>query len=244
MDYIEITKRDIELEKTILKNYKKEYKSMPKGHLLCNKKESGEYYYQVTGNQRKYIKKENKNLIIQLKRKRYLKESIKRLECNIESQSKMLGQYRLYEFKNIERDLPKSYQRETKTFKNQILHQTSCGLKVRSKSEVLIVEALLARNIEFEYEKRIELYKDGKMVVIHPDFAFKTRYGTWVYWEHLGMLGSDTYKQTAITKIETYIENGIFPSQNLLITCDAFDGTLDMVAIMNTVDLLEKILGY
>ena len=241
MDYIEITKRDIEIEKTILQNYKKELKNLPKGYLICNRKESGEYYYHVVNNKRKYIRKEKYHLIQKLKRKKQLQVSIDIIEKNIIIQSKMLENYRRYEFGMVENTLPMSY-KETKVFNNQALHQTSCGLKVRSKSEVTIVEALIARKIEFVYEKRVELHKNGKIIVLHPDFAFKTRYGIWVYWEHFGMLGSDSYKETAMNKIETYIENSLFPSRDFFITCDSNDGALDMVSIMNTIDLIEKLL--
>ena len=91
-------------------------------------------------------------------------------------------------------------------------------------------------------ETNIEKLRDGKIIIVHPDFSFKTRYGTWIYWEHLGMLNSEVYRTSTVNKIETYIENGILPSRNLFVTCDSLAGAVDMESVLNTIEMIEKLL--
>ena len=56
------------------------------------------------------------------------------------------------------------------------------------------------------------------------------------------MLGDPEYRANAVKKIETYIENGIIPSDRLFITGESLDGKLDSGAIMRTIELLQKML--
>ena len=119
---------------------------------------------------------------------------------------------------------------------------TSSGIKVRSKSEVMIAEVVSSYNLRFEYERSIELWTDGGMIRVNPDFTFDNKYGQSVYWEHFGMLGVEQYRKSALRKLNTYIENGIIPSVNLIITAETLDGSIDVNSIVRNAELLIKML--
>jgi len=252
MNYRDYTLKDIEMQKKLLSAYRRELSTMPAGHLLINKK--GKYIdnYQVIDNQRNYIRKENVELVEALKRKRFLDCASSRMEQNIIAQSQLMKLYKPYEYGDVINSLPEPFRndlpadkqfRETKPYGNQRLHQTLCGLKVRSKSEAMFVESLCLRNIDFEYEKELRLYgTDGREYTVHPDFTFCSRTGQFIYHEHFGMLGDERYRKDTLWKCELYIANGIIPSVNLLITAENFDGALDMNVIDATLDYLERLL--
>ena len=71
---------------------------------------------------------------------------------------------------------------------NEKTHITSWGLRVRSKSEVLIAEQLHINNIAFHYE---EILSIGSRKII-PDFTIKKSDGGLIYWEHSGLTSNIT----------------------------------------------------
>jgi len=76
------------------------------------------------------------------------------------------------------------------------IHQTLSEYMVRSKSEVIIANMLSEREIPFKYE--IPLYApDGTFYL--PDFTI-TWNGEEYYWEHLGLLHNEDYKNHWETK--------------------------------------------
>ena len=71
---------------------------------------------------------------------------------------------------------------------------------VRSKSEVIIANMLAERDIPFRYE--VPLFaSDGTFYL--PDFTIKARGEEW-YWEHLGRLDLDEYRNHWETKKAWY----------------------------------------
>lgn len=87
-----------------------------------------------------------------------------------------------------------------------LIHRTSKGLAMRSKSELLIAEALTHAGIGFEYEKPLVL--GGS--IRYPDFTIENEIsGRTVYWEHLGMLEREDYRKSWEKKLLWYRDNGI-----------------------------------
>ena len=80
------------------------------------------------------------------------------------------------------------------------IHQALTGDMVRSKSEVIIANLLHERQISFWYEKPL-LAPDGTMYL--PDFTIQHR-GETYYWEHVGMLSKQSYKQHWDEKVAWY----------------------------------------
>lgn len=81
------------------------------------------------------------------------------------------------------------------------IYSTSKGDLVRSKSEVIIVNLLHQHKIKYEYEKKL-FYESGKW--IEPDFTITLSDGSELYWEHLGMLGVESYDKRWSEKQDIY----------------------------------------
>lgn len=80
------------------------------------------------------------------------------------------------------------------------IYKTARGDLVRSKSEVIIANMLHSEGIEYEYEEKLYYTKDRW---IEPDFTVNIAGKTW-YWEHVGMLGVETYDNRWLEKLEVY----------------------------------------
>ena len=92
---------------------------------------------------------------------------------------------------------------------------TRKGMRVRSKTEVIIADMLEEMAIPFLYEKPLEL-KSG---TVHPDFTlFDPRSRKEVYWEHFGMMDDVEYRNNAFMKIRKYEESGLFQHDSLIWT--------------------------
>jgi ATP-dependent exoDNAse (exonuclease V) alpha subunit len=118
-----------------------------------------------------------------------------------------------------------------------LIHKTERGDLVRSKSEVIIANALeqfeKAKQLRYSYEKPLTV-ADGSYRL--PDFTIETEDGTW-YWEHCGMLGLPEYSRRWEVKLHWYEEHGIAPrteanpTGRLIVTEDALNGGIDSSAI-------------
>lgn len=101
---------------------------------------------------------------------------------------------------------------------------SSFGMRFRSKSELLIAEALHRYNIAFHYEEILH-FRDSMYA---PDFTIKCPNGKIVYWEHEGLTNSTEYLNRQIKKSQVYASNGIVPWDNLIITYDNTEGVIDL----------------
>lgn len=99
------------------------------------------------------------------------------------------------------------------------IHRTLADVMVRSKSEVIIANMLFDREIPFEYEKPLYA-KDGSFYL--PDFTIQWR-GNAYYWEHLGLLDRNEYRNKWQAKKAWYEEH--FPG-NLVTTEESGDLSL------------------
>ncbi len=117
------------------------------------------------------------------------------------------------------------------------IHTTSRGLKVRSKSELIICEIFYKYGIEFRYEEVI--YINGKQ--LEPDFIIRRRSdGKIFYWEHCGMMELPKYRKRYYEKRDLYEFCDIVPWDNMIFTYDK-DGSIDseyIEAIVKTVLLV------
>lgn len=102
---------------------------------------------------------------------------------------------------------PKPRKIGNKFLEENLIHTTSIGVPVRSKSEVIIADRLTSNGITYHYEEDLEF----KSVVRSPDFTIHDDSGVTYYWEHLGMLQDEEYKEKWEKKLKWYKQNGIFP---------------------------------
>ncbi len=95
---------------------------------------------------------------------------------------------------------------------------TKRGERVRSKSEIIIADALHEMGVPYMYECPLKL---GGGIVVHPDFTvLNLRTRKTLYWEHLGMLDDRDYLQNALRKVAEYEKSGIYPGTELIITAE------------------------
>lgn len=88
--------------------------------------------------------------------------------------------------------------------------------RVRSKSEIMIANALHKHNIPYKYEAPFYLSGYG---TVYPDFTvLNVRLRKEYLWEHLGMMDDAIYVEKALKKIDTYEKNNIFLGEKLILT--------------------------
>lgn len=118
---------------------------------------------------------------------------------------------------------------------------TRNGLRVRSKSEVIIADMLDEMNIPFLYEKPLKL----RSVTVHPDFTLlDVNNRQEIYWEHLGMMDDADYRNNAFCKMREYEESGIYQHDRLIWTFETGRQPLDTRALRGMIKRLVAMLGY
>ena len=126
-----------------------------------------------------------------------------------------------------------------------LIHRTKRGDLVRSKSEVIIANELLAQGVDrYEYEAPLGL-PDGR--TRYPDFTVvDDDTGERYYWEHLGLLHNPDYAARWTRKLNAYRAACILPHDEgggeagtLIITRDDEHGGIDTRAIA---DLIRDVL--
>lgn len=103
------------------------------------------------------------------------------------------------------------------------VYTTINGIRVRSKSEVLIADALSRAGIPYRYEYPLTLCRQQshETITVYPDFlCLNLRTRQEFYWEHFGLIDSPEYAQTTTSKLHLYTENKIHPGKNLIITME------------------------
>lgn len=92
---------------------------------------------------------------------------------------------------------------------------TSKGLRVRSKSEVIIAETLYKLNVPFKYEYPLKIGR----VTVYPDFlCLNIRTRKEFIWEHFGMMDNGDYVNSTLEKMNLYQKSGYFSGEKLITT--------------------------
>ena len=81
------------------------------------------------------------------------------------------------------------------------VNETVDGNHVRSKSEVIICNLLYEHDIPYQYEEKL-FYEDGRW--IEPDFTITLPSGKKLFWEHVGLLGTEIYDANWSRKLDVY----------------------------------------
>lgn len=115
-----------------------------------------------------------------------------------------------------------------------LLHKSINGERLRSKSEVIIANALYMNHIPYRYECEMVLGD----VTLYPDFTI-LHPGTLevYYWEHFGMMHQVAYREKTVQKIRLYGEYEIFPFHQLITTYESESVSLDSEMIQKIIDL-------
>ena len=116
-------------------------------------------------------------------------------------------------------------------FQENLIHKTARGEMVRSKSELIIADALFHLNIDYIYEKPLTFQYQKS---IYPDFTIFCFSGGIILWEHLGMLDNLDYRMKWMRKKQLYIDNDFQIGKNLFLTWDLDGGRIDSQKIHQT----------
>ncbi len=116
-------------------------------------------------------------------------------------------------------------------------YNTKRGIRVRSKSEVIIADILDMLEIPFLYEKPLRL-QEG---IVHPDFTLlNVKEKKEVYWEHFGMMDDIEYRNHAFNKIRNYENSGYYLNDKLIITFETSKYPISTRSIKNMLEKMKK----
>ena len=88
-----------------------------------------------------------------------------------------------------------------------LIHRTSTGVAVRSKSEIVVADVLTHLGLSWTYEEPLKGKSGSSNDFRIPDFTIRRGGETW-YWEHLGMLDRADYQARWKKKKAWYEANG------------------------------------
>lgn len=256
MFYKQILSEYQQLEKQI-NDLQQELKTLPEGNFICSRNGAHYKWYQTDGHKQIYIPKSNRKLAVQLATKKYLTLLIEYLskerialasyinfhQANKNKATELLSTSPEYQsllslhFNPISQELSdwmhSSYEHNPK-FPERLIHKSSSGNLVRSKSEAIIDMFLYLNRIPFRYECALEL-GDLKF---YPDFTIRhPKTGSFYYWEHFGLMDDPTYARNTFSKLQLYSSHGIIPSIHLITTFETQDNPL-------TMEVVDKIINH
>lgn len=238
-------KRKINELQTLLKKF-------PEGNLICAQNGNHCKWYRTDGTNHTYIPKDQRALAEQLAAKKYHTLMLEDLQAEYravqlylknhkEIRSQTLLQKPEYEkllksnFRPLSQELfdwmNESYE-QNYNYPEQLVHKTSSGILVRSKSESLIVMFLYMNKIPFRYECKLSLNE----TIIYPDFTIRhPKNGKVYYWEHFGMMDQPAYAKKTCSKLQLYISHGIVPSMQLITTYENKEQPLSPEVVENII---------
>lgn len=112
------------------------------------------------------------------------------------------------------------------TFDGRI-HFSRKGVKTRSKSEAMLLDLYDELGIFYHYDENLSIL--GRR--ISPDIVgARLLDGALIYHEHLGLM-SEEYRSHFQYKTSLYMQNGILPGKNLILTYDNEDGAINLQLI-------------
>ena len=249
----ELEERLADLTK-LLQSIQKNQRDLPPGHLKIAQKKSHVEYYHITeqgDTKGHYISVKEKSFAARLAQKDYDErilacaaaelQTIQMFEqtypsFQVEDVYEQMSALRQHLIDPIEEPVA-DYVKEWRALEyagnpysdGSSLLTAEDGTQVRSKSELLICDILNRESIPYRYE--CPLYLEGQGTV-YPDFTvLDVKNRREIYWEHMGIMDDVEYANKAIRKISSYIMNGFFPGEDLIITYETKETPIDMRTI-------------
>ena len=224
------------------------------------------YYYVKNNNSDSYSYLGNQyNPTVQsIKNQRYLSRLLSDVDSEIDLLERLLSNHKDITYEAINSRLPATYRtsspdiamsesdtiqnwkalKETEKqqyptrFPERLIMRALDGTHMRSKSEVIIANLLIANDIPFVYELPHEI--NGK--IISTDFTVLSTidYKTEILIEHEGLMNLEDYQQTFLFKVNNYLAEGIIPGRDLFFTFDDLRGGFDPSVIQDIIDTKLK----
>ena len=223
----------------VLRNATPGYLVKKRDYYYWRKKQDDEYVEE-------YLGTDDHEKVNLLKRKRYLQKMLKIIDKNIMAIDKFMKSYKRYDPESVAASMAKAYEippdsiyafmelknpklwvknyTKSDRYPEHLTQITNKGELVRSKSEVIIANALYANNIPYRYENVTPVGPTW----YSPDFKILlTKDDRVIVWEHFGYSKDPDYLDKAMHKIKAYIDNGYVLWDNFIITFEDKDGNLD-----------------
>ena len=224
------------------------------------------YYYAKRKGDKKYyyLGKEDEPEVQQIKQSHYLRQMLKDLGIEIRLLSELKDGHRGISYEEINERLPLTYRNASspvidsrnnaaRIWKEEKLKEKARypikhpeqlkmydieGTPMRSKSEVIIANLLIAFGIPFVYELPREI--NGKLV--YPDFTVLSTidYKTEIIIEHEGMMDQDFYQKTFLFKVNLYLGAGLVPGKDVFFTFDDLKGGFDPSVVQDIIEARLK----
>ena len=242
-----ILEQELQYQQNLKQVYLGKMNGLPEGNLSIADVHGHTYYYNRVNGKRIYLGNQEKNqTIAQMKAHKLLSTCVQHIDSNEKLFRHVIEKYRDVHPELVRSSLGKAYQdaeidvqpggmsnyedwgyqeyqRSTK-YPEGLVHRTLKGDYVRSKSEVVIANTIHMKNLQYRSE---ELTQVGKHIFA-PDFKILIpRTGRTKILEHFGMMDNPEYRERALWKMSTYIENGYRPYEDILFTFDDLNGTID-----------------
>lgn len=242
MNYSDVLKKEAARLSSNINYLKMELSKLPEGKLRFWKNGKNETYrhYIERDGMRKYIPLSQKELIFLLAKKKVLELMLKDASRELAALAIYLRRHRdtdsvaeylakepyieemvrpLFQIRDerlqkwVEADYP-----STAPYPENKIHPGPLGQMFRSKSEAQIANALYKNKIPYRYEMDHEI----KGITYHIDFTIRhPEIGELYYWEHLGMIDSESYNHRNARKLTDFESVGIFPNVNLILTFES-----------------------
>jgi len=251
-----LEKRIYELKQIIQKEEKK-LKNIPEGTAQVTGTEKKVMFYINQNGKRRYACEKDKKLVQLLCQKDYDQRILAKAQRELKELEKVYKNYGEKSYESVYEKLHPARQKfiipiwlpDDKFVKQWEAikytpkgfdpdypeYYTDKGERVRSKSEILIANALQKHHIpyRFEYPYQLSSYSP----VIHPDFTvLNVRKRKEYIWEHLGKMDDEGYKDNSINRIIDYEKHGIFPGDKLILTHETLARPLNSRIIEKTIE--------
>ena len=243
------------------KKINEKIKTLPEGRIIMLKRKSGVYFYNyVNANNYKYIRKDDRKIAEELIQKSYFEDVLKSIEC----ESAVIKKIQKIYPDTVAEDIYNQLSEDRKPFVKPIVlpddqfirrwqdspfttkpvskdvpfFVTMKGERVRSKSEMIIADRLLANGIPYKYECPLLV---GNNEIIHPDFTIlRVSDRKIIYYEHCGRMDDPGYVEDMVSRVNDYNRAGILQGDRLFMTFETSKSPLDVRVLDNLIDSVFK----
>ncbi len=215
------------------------FRNLPERRIeICRSNGCTQYYWvDRESKKRSYVKTSEKSLLRKIAQREYEQAVNRKLKNNRKQLAGFLLKYDVEKIDEIYNSMADSrkdlivplaesdeeYERKWRSvtydpmpIQNETGFYSDCGVRVRSKSELLIANGLEQKGIPYRYEYPLDLRGMGS---VRPDFlCLNVRTRQEYIWEHFGMMDNEAYANKNVAKIQAYEQNGYFAGKNMIMT--------------------------
>ena len=219
-----------------------ELQGLPDGSLLVYDKRGKRYYcqrFRPEGNRKKEHRvsiNKDADMILALARKKYVEHALASTVNDIAALDEAIGKYAPVNEESVMASFCAKYPELSKGvffgkrdaeswaaggapnegfYEEDLKSVSSQGEKMRSGGEMYIASRLDHFGIPYRYEEALGIPD----LIYAPDFTIlRPRDRKIFYWEHFGMVNDETYVRKNIGKVSDYIDYGIRPWDNFIMT--------------------------